>query len=56
MNQTKDTPPTILMLELDDDTRPILKQNHLINNNGLTSLPTHQLFRRYSTCLHSEYC
>ncbi len=27
MNQTKDTPPTILMLELDDDTRPILKQN-----------------------------
>jgi CheY-like chemotaxis protein len=27
MNETKDAPPTILMLELDDDTRPLLKQN-----------------------------
>jgi DNA-binding response OmpR family regulator len=27
MNQTKDVPPTILMIELDDDTRPLLKQN-----------------------------
>jgi DNA-binding response OmpR family regulator len=27
MTQTKDTPPTILMIELDDDTRPLLKQN-----------------------------
>jgi PleD family two-component response regulator len=27
MNQTKDAPPTILMIELDDDTRPILKHN-----------------------------
>jgi len=27
MNQTKDALPTILMIELDDDTRPILKQN-----------------------------
>lgn len=27
MNETKDMPPTILMIELDDDTRPLLKQN-----------------------------
>jgi PleD family two-component response regulator len=27
MSQTKDAPPTILMIELDDDTRPILKHN-----------------------------
>ncbi len=27
MNEKKDTPPTILMIELDDDTRPLLKQN-----------------------------
>jgi DNA-binding response OmpR family regulator len=27
MSQTKDAPPTILMIELDDDTRPLLKQN-----------------------------
>lgn len=27
MNEKKDKPPTILMLELDDDTRPLLKQN-----------------------------
>lgn len=27
MSQTKDASPTILMLELDDDTRPLLKQN-----------------------------
>ncbi len=27
MSQTKDALPTILMIELDDDTRPILKQN-----------------------------
>ncbi len=27
MSQTKDAPPTILMFELDDDTRPLLKQN-----------------------------
>jgi len=27
MNGKKDTPPTILMIELDDDTRPLLKQN-----------------------------
>ena len=26
MNGKKDTPPTILMIELDDDTRPILKK------------------------------
>ena len=29
MSQTKDAPPTILMFELDEDTRPILKQNLL---------------------------
>jgi DNA-binding response OmpR family regulator len=27
MNDKKDTPPTILMFELDDDTRLLLKQN-----------------------------
>lgn len=27
MNEKKDAPPTILMIELDDDTRPLLKQN-----------------------------
>ncbi|KAB8320636.1 hypothetical protein SD81_003455 [Tolypothrix campylonemoides VB511288] len=27
MSQTKDAPPTILMMELDDDTRPLLKLN-----------------------------
>jgi DNA-binding response OmpR family regulator len=27
MNEKKDTPPTILLIELDDDTRPPLKQN-----------------------------
>jgi DNA-binding response OmpR family regulator len=27
MSEKKDAPPTILMIELDDDTRPILKQN-----------------------------
>jgi DNA-binding response OmpR family regulator len=27
MDEKKDAPPTILMLELDDDTRPLLKQN-----------------------------
>ncbi|NEQ20643.1 MAG: hypothetical protein F6K28_15665 [Microcoleus sp. SIO2G3] len=27
MNEENDTQPTILMLELDDDTRPLLKQN-----------------------------
>jgi DNA-binding response OmpR family regulator len=27
MTEKKDAPPTILMIELDDDTRPILKQN-----------------------------
>ena len=27
MTEKKDPPPTILMLELDDDTRPLLKQN-----------------------------
>lgn len=27
MNQKKDAPPTILMMEQDDDTRPILKHN-----------------------------
>jgi len=27
MRQKKATPPTILMIELDDDTRPLLKQN-----------------------------
>lgn len=29
MSQTKDAPLTILMIELDDDTRPILKHNLL---------------------------
>jgi PleD family two-component response regulator len=27
MRQKTDAPPTILMIELDDDTRPLLKQN-----------------------------
>lgn len=27
MNEIKDAPPTILMFELDDDTRPLLKHN-----------------------------
>ena len=27
LNEKKNPPPTILMLELDDDTRPLLKQN-----------------------------
>ena len=27
MNEKKDAPPTILMIELDDETRPLLKQN-----------------------------
>ena len=27
MSEKKDAPPTILIIELDDDTRPILKQN-----------------------------
>jgi PleD family two-component response regulator len=27
MNEKKDAPPTILMFELDDDVRPLLKQN-----------------------------
>ena len=27
MNEKKDVPPTILLIELDDDTRPLLKQN-----------------------------
>ncbi len=27
MSQKTDAPPTILMIELDDDTRPLLKQN-----------------------------
>jgi DNA-binding response OmpR family regulator len=27
MSQTKDAPPTILMIELDDNTRPLLKHN-----------------------------
>jgi DNA-binding response OmpR family regulator len=27
LNEKKDAPPTILLVELDDDTRPILKQN-----------------------------
>lgn len=27
MTEKKDVPPTILMIELDDDTRPLLKQN-----------------------------
>jgi hypothetical protein len=29
MSQTKDAPPTILMIELDDDTRPILKKKKM---------------------------
>ncbi len=32
MNEKKDAPPTILMIELDDDTRPLLKQN--LRNQG----------------------
>lgn len=32
MSEKKDVPPTILMMELDDDTRPILKLN--LNNWG----------------------
>ena len=32
MSETKDAPPTILMIELDDDTRPILKNN--LRNRG----------------------
>lgn len=32
MSQTKDAPPTILMIELDDDTRPLLRLN--LNNWG----------------------
>jgi PleD family two-component response regulator len=27
MSEKKDTPPTILIIELDDDTRPLLKHN-----------------------------
>ncbi len=32
MNEKKHAPPTILMIELDDDTRPLLKQN--LRNQG----------------------
>jgi DNA-binding response OmpR family regulator len=32
MNEKKDAAPTILMIELDDDTRPLLKQN--LRNQG----------------------
>jgi ActR/RegA family two-component response regulator len=32
LSETKDAPPTILMIELDDDTRPILKNN--LRNRG----------------------
>ncbi len=32
MNEKKDAPPTILMIELDDDTRPLVKQN--LRNQG----------------------
>ncbi|WP_414589274.1 hypothetical protein [Scytonema sp. PCC 10023] len=32
MSEKKDVPPTILMMELDDDTRPLLKLN--LSNRG----------------------